>query len=153
MNTQIIKVFLLILTLLLSIGSPAQVKTDPGKFKLKLYMNGIYEHSSDNTYSGSLDPGQTYVKDSKDFDLGTFSIALEINKSMKSSHQFELMPIRFQRQDVEEKITDGDNIQIVGDGLRTSFQTTLGYQYIYYFRSDKIIRPPPGTSTWDSYWQ
>jgi len=104
-------------------------------------MNGIYEHSTDNAYEGNLNPGQVYTGENKDLELGIFSIAMELNSTERSSHQFEIMPFRFHRQDVNETITEGDNIQIVGEGLTTTFQSVLWYQYIYYFRPDKIIRP------------
>ncbi len=133
-------IFIVILNLPLN----AQEHAVPGKLKLKLHMNSIYERSSDNTYSGSLDPGQSYIEERKDLDLGIFSVALEMIQTGRTSHQFELMPFRFRRQDVQENIIEGDLTRLESGGISTAFQSTLGYQYIYYFRSDKILRPYVG---------
>ena len=141
MNIQILRSSLLALALLMSIPLQSQDTGGPGKLRLKLYLNGIYDRSSDNTYNGILEPGQEYTEKIKDLDIGSFSVALEIGRSENSSHQFELMPFRFTRLETEEKITQEDDRQLLSGGINTIFNSALWYQYNYYFRKGRTFRP------------
>lgn len=154
MKSRLIKIILTGFIISNSLLLTAQDKPDSRQIKLKLYVNAFYQDIENNDYHGFLEENEIYKFENKKYDIGAFSFAVEIGSYQKLKHEIELMPLKFDRNDILEihtRIGEYGPLTSVETEMTKSFKTACRYQINYYFIQNKYIRPYIGLSSQSFY--
>src|SRR4030042_4803093 len=138
--------FIISYSLLLS----AQDNPDSRNIRIKLYVNAFYQDIENNDYHGFLEENETYKFENKKYDIGALSFAAEFGSRKKIKHEVELMPLKFNQNDISEIYTKIEDTVTERSGYfekTKSLRTAGRYQLNYYFIQNKYIMPFIGLSS------
>lgn len=116
--------------------------------RFKLYMNSSYEQNEKNEPSELSSVRATNKITDKYFDFGYLSFGLELVKE-KYSHELELMPLNFDKEEHDEKIINDDNDEVIAwiSEIETrNYESFVRYRLNYKFLPNKKINPVVGLS-------
>jgi len=114
----------------------AQDMPDSRQITFKLYVNAFHQDIKNNDYHGFLGEDEIYTYKNKKYDIGTFSFAVEFGSYKKLKHEIELMPIKFDQDDIIElktRIGEYGPITSFYNERTGSLKTVFRYQINYYF--------------------
>jgi len=128
----------------------AQDNPDSRNIRIKLYVNAFYKDIENHDYHGFLEENETYKFKNKKYDIGAISFAAEFGSHKKIKHEVELMPLKFDQNDILEihaTIEDTVTIMSLDWEWTKSLRTACRYQLNYYFIQNKYIMPFIGLSS------
>ncbi len=116
-----------------------QAQEDKKVLSFKVYLNGSYQELSNREYY-SLSDYQPYNYTGSKYNFGGLSLALEIASDKFVSHEFELNPFNYSRND--NKLTYKNEYEGIRTGdISTTISSAFRYQVSHYFMSDRMINP------------
>ncbi|MBN1181739.1 MAG: hypothetical protein JXB49_05580 [Bacteroidales bacterium] len=121
---------------------------------LKTYINASYYEEESTDYDGSFGSVSEYFYEEKNLDIGYLSLAFELKKNQKLSHELELMPIWINRKSEKTIIVYNpiENYNYLYGGKVTKTNIYLRYQLNYTFNRVWIVAPYIGFSAKGFYW-
>ena len=150
MKSKITKIILVGFVSFNSLLLTAQDNPISKNIKLKLYVNGFYQAIENNDYNGISSGNLMHQFENKKYDIGALSFAVEIGSYKKLKHEIELMPVKFDYDNILHTITriEEDRTLTATWGEKiTSFKAACRYQINYYFIQNKNVMPYFGLSS------
>ena len=127
-----------------------QDNPDSRNIRIKLYLNAFYQDIENHDYHGFLEEKEMYKFENKKYDIGFLSFAVEFGSHNKIKHEVELMPLKFNQNDISEIYTKIEDTVTESSGYfekTKSLRTAGRYQLNYYFIKNKYIMPFIGLSS------
>lgn len=131
----------------------AQDNSGSNQRVLKLYLNGVYSNTKSSYTEVSLYNTYEFIKN-EEYDFGGISFAIEMLTSKFFSHEFEIMPIKFDHNDdliirtyYYASGPGAEGTSVISGGKTSRIESTFRYQANHYFVKDKRTKPYIGLST------